>query len=284
MFHGVGDSSLPVTSFEDILDMLARNFRFGTLEDLLASRHGHNRPMVCLTFDDGLRNNHTHAYPVLRQRSIPATFYVCPALIEAGSWLWTHEMRERLRTLGERQLAELSRELLQAELGREQMISVMKGLGVSARLRVEEQIRLATPGFVPDQAQRLAFDLMNWDELRQLDPGLITIGSHTMTHAMLDSVTPEEAEHEVVTSRKVLETKLDREVSHFCYPAGQVGPVAEALVRRTYRTATLTARGSTPRETMDPYRLPRLSGTACRDRTVWALFRAPKTMSIPGTT
>lgn len=65
MFHGVGDSSLPVASFEDILDMLARNFRFGTLEDLLATRRGHSRPMVCLTFDDGLRNNHTHAYPIL---------------------------------------------------------------------------------------------------------------------------------------------------------------------------------------------------------------------------
>ena len=284
MFHGVGDTNLPVASFEDILDMLATSFRFGSVEALLANRRGHNRPMVYLTFDDGLRNNYTHAYPVLRERSIPAMFYVCPALIEAGAWLWTHEMRERLRTLGERQLAELSRAVLEVKLGREQIIDVMKGLGMDARRRVEERIRLATPGFIPDSAQRQAFDLMSWDELRQLDPGVITIGSHSMTHAMLDSVTPEEAEYEVVTSRKVLETKLDREVVHFCYPAGQVGPVAEALVRRTYRTATLTARGSAPREMIDPYRLPRLSGTACRDLTVWALVRAPKTMSIPGPT
>src|SRR5262245_5253266 len=39
--------------------------------------------------DDGLRNNIVVAYPLLRALCIPATFFVCPGLIEERRWLWT---------------------------------------------------------------------------------------------------------------------------------------------------------------------------------------------------
>ena len=281
MLHGVGDAHFPAASFARLLDSLGKHFRFCAMDELLAGRIESEQPSIWLTFDDGLRNHLTCAYEILQQRSVPATFYVCPELIETGSWLWTHEMRERLRSLEPGRMARLSLELLGSELGHEDTITLMKGLPISARKELERRIQAATPDFRPDSAQRNAFDLMNWDELRQLDPALITIGSHSMSHAMLDSVTPEEAEYEIVHSRYVLETKLDREVVHFCYPAGQFGPMAESLVRTTYRTATITQSAPLDKNIPDPHRLPRFAASTCAAKTMWSLVRSPQAPRIP---
>lgn len=281
MLHGVGDSHFSAASFARLLDTLGKHFRFRAMDELLAGRIDGEQPSIWLTFDDGLRNHLTCAYKFLQQRSVPATFYVCPELIETGSWLWTHEMRERLRSLEPERMGRLSLELLKTELGYEDTITLMKGLASPKRKELERRIQAATPDFRPDSAQRVAFDLMSWDELRQLDPGLITIGSHSMSHAMLDSVTPEEAEYEIVHSRHVLETKLDRQVVHFCYPAGQFGPMAESFVRATYRTATITLPALLDRNIPDPHRLPRLPASACAAQTMWSLLRSPQAPRIP---
>ena len=82
----------------------------------------------------------------------------------------------------------------------------------------------------------------------------------------------------------LIETELDREIVHFCYPAGRCGPLAEALARETYRSATMTVVGSLPRGPVDRYHLPRMSGQACRDTTLWALARAPRALAIPDAT
>ena len=259
MFHGVGDGIISVNAFRRLLIELGRTFEFLSLDRLTRGPRAEIRRGVFLTFDDGLRNNYEFAYPVLQQMGIPATFYVCPGLIEAGSWLWTHEVRERLRilTVGERN--DLAHEIGCTPSDPDSIVTHMKTLRLAARRSIEHSLRGATPEFQPDSAQRQRYDLMGWTDISQLDPQLITIGSHTMTHALLDSVTAEEAEYEVVTSRQTLEARLDREVLHFCYPNGNLGPVAEMLVRENYSSATITRRGFFRRAPADLYRLPRVA-------------------------
>ena len=53
------------------------------------------------------------------------------------------------------------------------------------RLHVESRLQQATARFVPDDDDREAFDLAQWPELRSLDPAVLTIGSHSMTHPIL---------------------------------------------------------------------------------------------------
>src|SRR5207248_3345103 len=76
-------------------------FMFVPLAELAASigaaRLPGRRRRAAMVFDDGLRSNVRVAYPILRALGIPATFFVCPGLIEERRWLWTHEARRRLR-------------------------------------------------------------------------------------------------------------------------------------------------------------------------------------------
>lgn len=276
MFHHVGVADMPADAFAELLDTLGRWFHFGRMDDLSESSNSAwlRKPTVFMTFDDGLRNNFTVAYPELQKRSIPATFYVCPKLIDAKAWIWTHEMRARLSSLPIGSREQLSRDLFGSCLQSDEVISHMKKLPTATRQSLESKIRLATSAFKPTEEQAKAFDLMGWDDLAELDADLITIGSHSMTHTMLDSATAEEAEYEVAASRTALERELNREVVHFCYPAGRYGNAAEAVVGRIYLTAVSTEVGPLPSSgAINPHRLPRVPGCSDFGDMAWLLYR-----------
>ena len=215
------------------------------------------RPRVALTFDDGLRSNVEVAYPILRKLGLTATFFVCPGLIDAEQWLWNHEARERLRTLDAGSLAELA-DHLDAPAEIEAFVEWMKTLPISRRRQVEGAIRDATPRFAPTEAQRAEYDLASWQELKSLDPRVVTIGSHTMTHPILTSLTTEETDSEMRESRHALEKRMQREISIFCYPNGNLNDGALASARRYYRSAVTVEPGALGGE-VDPHLLPRFS-------------------------
>jgi len=119
-------------------------------------------------------------------------------------------------------------------------------------------LHLAAPGFAPTADEREAYDLADWKALRRLDPAIISIGSHSLTHPMLSGVPEAELETEVRDSRRQLERGLERPVDTFAYPNGDLDPAADACVRRHYRVA-LRASGGWVKRGVDPYRLPRIA-------------------------
>src|SRR5687767_9436601 len=237
------------------LRYLRRVFTFVPLAELAASigaaRLRGRRRRAGMVFDDGLRSNVRVAYPMLRSLGIPATFFVCPGLIDERRWLWTHEARRRLQVARPEVRHELARELgVSAEV--EEFVDWMKQLDFPRRTRVEAMLRQATAAFVASEADREAFDLAGWDELRLLDPSIVTVGSHSMTHPILPSMSAGEIEAELAQSRCKIEAKLGRAAEFFSYPNGDVDERTLAGVRRHYRAAVNS--GSTTRQ--DPHLMP----------------------------
>ena len=230
-------------------------FTFVPLAELAASFGAARLPgrqrRATIVFDDGLRSNVRVAYPLLRALGIPATFFVCPGLIEERRWLWTHEARRRLQFAAPRLRGELAREL-DAPAEVEAFVQWMKKLDFPRRMRVEAMLKHATAAFVPSEPDREAFDLAGWDELRQLDPAIVTIGSHTMTHPILPSMSAGEIEAELRDSRRMIEAKLAGPTEFFSYPNGDFDERTLAGVRRYYRAA-VTCNAKTR---VDPYRMP----------------------------
>ena len=73
------------------IDLLrAAGFRFVTMAALARMTDGGAPPpgYAAVTFDDGFRNNHTTALPILSERGIPATAYVTIGFIDGSSpWI-----------------------------------------------------------------------------------------------------------------------------------------------------------------------------------------------------
>jgi peptidoglycan/xylan/chitin deacetylase (PgdA/CDA1 family) len=254
MYHGTPRAD--AAALERQLRLVSLAFPVVPLEELANGKKS-TRPRVALTFDDGLRNNVEVAYPILRKLRLTATFFVCPGLIDGEQWLWNHEARQRLSTLDEAALGELAASV-GAPAQIEAFVEWMKSLAIARRREVEKEIRAATPAFSPSDAQRHEFDLADWHELKALDPRVVTIGSHTMTHPILTSLTREQTDAEMRESRFALEKRLEREVSLFCYPNGNLNDGALASARRYYRSA-VTVEPGTVDEDADLHQLPRFS-------------------------
>jgi peptidoglycan/xylan/chitin deacetylase (PgdA/CDA1 family) len=228
------------------------------------------RRRAAITFDDGLHSNVRVAYPILRTLGIPATFFVCPGLIEERRWLWTHEARRRLQFAGPQLRHELARELgTSAEV--DEFVQWMKQLDFPRRTRVEAMLRYATAAFVASEPDREAFDLAGWDELRLLDPSIVTVGSHTMTHPVLPSMSAGEIEAELSESRRMIEAKLARPADFFSYPDGGVDERTLAGVRRHYRAAV----NSRSRTRLDLHLMPNRHLPRGVLSLVWQLNHAP---------
>jgi peptidoglycan/xylan/chitin deacetylase (PgdA/CDA1 family) len=91
-----------------------------------------------------------------------------------------------------------------------------------------------------------------------VDTGLVTIGSHTHGHALLDRLDAAEAASELDRSRHLIGERLGVTAEHFAYPeAVLAAPDVEPLVRGRFRSAALGGNRPNPYGTADPHRLAR---------------------------
>lgn len=88
----------------------------------------------------------------------------------------------------------------------------------------------------PDQGTPLT-----WAALAEaVSTGLVVVGSHTHSHAVMDKLTPDEADEELRRSTGLIEDRLGVEARRFAYPKGVFGGEEnEAVVARYCRTAAL---------------------------------------------
>lgn len=259
MLHGTPRGR--AAALERLLRYMKRTFEVVALERLvrdIASGEPHRRRPLAITFDDGLRNNVEVAYPILRRLGLPATFFVCPQLVEERRWLWNHEARARLRFLRRP----------------EDWVEAMKLMPLEERRSEEAKLRAETRAWRPTEEERHAYDLATWEELRALDPHFVAIGSHTLTHPVLPSLPDAALERELGESRRMLEEKLGRPVASFAYPNGDYDARVLSGVQRHYGIAVTVERGFV-RAGADPLRLPRISASWSALRFALALHREP---------
>ena len=99
---------------------------------------------------------------------------------------------------------------------------------------------------------------MTWEQIQQLADEGFTIGSHTVTHLSLPTLSAANLATELTRSRQTLEETLGRPVVHFAYPSGAFDArVRAAAAQAGYATATTTRYGACL-PGADPLALPRL--------------------------
>lgn len=100
---------------------------------------------------------------------------------------------------------------------------------------------------------------LSWSAVRDMaSTGLMTFGSHTHGHLLLDRLPPAEAAGELDRARALIEDQVGAPAHHFAYPkAVAASPEVEPLVRERHRSAALGGNRPNPYGRTDVHRLAR---------------------------
>lgn len=273
--YDAGVWSATAEQFAAQLDLLEREH-----EVVPASEVGHHRERrgrrVAITFDDGYRDVHEIAWPLLRERGMPATVFVSSGLLDGLVAPWWDELAWLNGT------ARASREGLPPAPAHDW--TALPVYGELDPASVETLLdRLSAEHGRPRLAPAdTAGEWLRWDDVRDLHAGGIEIGAHTETHPVLSTLDADRQRAEVERSIERIADELGARPRLFAYPVGGRDCFDETS-RRVVREAGIELAfsfygGFGRRRAWDPFDVPRVS--VCRDHET-ALFRA--LMTMPGT-
>ncbi|MFF1273635.1 polysaccharide deacetylase family protein [Streptomyces marokkonensis] len=100
--------------------------------------------------------------------------------------------------------------------------------------------------------------MMTLDEAARLEEAGLEIGSHTVTHAQLDTLTERRLRAELLDSKAVLEDVLGHSVPHLAYPHGYNSPRVRAMAARAGYETAAAVRHALSSDRDERYRIARL--------------------------
>jgi len=225
------------TSFAAQLEILAREFHpisAAELRDWFGG-HGSLPPNpVLVTFDDGYRNNLTHAAPILLRYRIPAVIFVTSGYVGTKRILWPEELlqlvlawKSSMLPLPYGQCDVPSDQRLRERLA-VQVTEHAKILPSDQAMAYLQSLRAANESSSCQVENPLAF--LTWDEVRELARLGFEIGSHTIEHPILSRLSPECLAGELQESKFAIERETGRPCRFFAYPNGRAEDLTPDVV------------------------------------------------------
>ncbi len=231
---------MPTSKFAEQMEFLSENHEVVSMDglvDYLESEpdRDSNKFVVAVTFDDGYKDNLTHALPILEQYNIPATVYITTRFPEGDTWMWWNEIWDYLDNNDFLEVNDLNE-------GRTIRTPRQKIKCFNKLFDWILYVETITKSVARKQYSNLC---LNWEEIKILDQHpLVTIGAHTNSHPNLKKLTEQEAFAEMSYSKNLLEEKLKHSVEHFAYPFGTPNEADvrefELASRCGFRTAVTT--------------------------------------------
>jgi peptidoglycan/xylan/chitin deacetylase (PgdA/CDA1 family) len=201
---------------------------------------------LLVTFDDGYRDNHDVALPILLRHGVRATFFVATDFIERRRPFWWDRVAHLLKaTPRERVILEYPEHLeLAVQSPRARAVAVSCALRIvkdAPLLDVErfiEELQHAAGVAFGAEEERLLADatVMTWDHVVALHRAGMDVQSHTRTHRVLQTLDSRALADELLGSRRALEEVLGGPVRAISYPVGRPLRAAQG-VRQAVRTA-----------------------------------------------
>jgi peptidoglycan/xylan/chitin deacetylase (PgdA/CDA1 family) len=277
MYHGVVRRPLPIEdwcflseeAFAGHVDYLRRRFDVLPLESAFERLQAGTlrRPTVAITFDDGYRNNHEVAFPLLKTAGLPATIFLNAGLVGGDRTVWFCRLLEALiRTSradlwwrNERYLLDTPEARGRASARLQERLKPLAHPELLAALEeIEDRLQVTRdPAFDPSSP----FRIMDRAAVRAMaDSGLIAFGAHTESHAILAHLPEPDQRREIETSLREVAAMTGRPCSLFSFPNGRAEDYdgrALGILRECGVTAAVTSIEGPNRPGMPPLELRR---------------------------
>ncbi len=256
-------------SFDAQLRLLRHTFNILRLDkavDLLQQGRLPARALA-ITFDDGYKDNHDIALPILQRHGVAATFFVATGFMQDGA-MFNDIVIEAIRQTrcqsiclpwSDAEAFPLA-SMEQKRAAIEVILPIVKKQPPELRNQrvreLTEQLQVPPPVTL----------MMPPADVQALHRAGMEIGGHTVNHPILLSLSDAEASKEITVGKETLEALLQEPIRGFAYPNGRPGRDYDQrhpqLVRQAGFDYAVSTRWASCRGDTDRFELPRVAPSA----------------------
>lgn len=210
--------------------LTAAGYRFVALEELLSSGGRIPHKSVCLTMDDGYRDQAELLAPILLEFNTKTTFFIITDLVDGLDWPWDEKVAYLMSATKVKTLNGLERFGLPESLSmetplmrrslRRMLQQIGKELPASEVDVLIEALINATGVDLPAQPPK-GYQAITWDHARKLEAQGMHFAPHSCNHHITSRLTMAEAERQFSHSWQRLKEELVAPHKIYCYPTGR---------------------------------------------------------------
>jgi peptidoglycan/xylan/chitin deacetylase (PgdA/CDA1 family) len=219
---------MDVALFDKCISYISRHYEVMLLEDMVELPDLKTRNNIAtIVFDDGYKDNIEYAAPILAKYNCKASFYVVTDCIDKNIPTWTHILeysflhtnKSNINLIFDFLPLDLQIRELATEEKRIEYVKILKPfLKKVSHLERNLILKRVQETFTDVDLPRI---MMNWQDLLKLHEAGHYIGSHSVSHSMLGTMTDEsEIKKELLLSAQVIEKKLGYFPKTISYPVG----------------------------------------------------------------
>ena len=287
LYHSVGstgvfqDNVVREKVFREQIAFLRKKYMVVPLTEIMDHlQFGKRIPStwVAITFDDGYRDNVETALPILKEEGMMATFYPTVEVVENGEPFFYDMIHAIVQKSVKPEINvkikgwEKTFPLRNAQDKEDAILRIVLEIRKERpekRQEFVESLRgvCAVEGNIKDTLKGI---YMTKSHVIELEKNGMEVGSHTLTHPNLPTLTEDELRQEIEKSKRWLETVLRKSVKGFSYPFGKRhnfnDQVLSNVRKAGYAYAVSTEYGKV-HENTDLYELPRIgvrNASLCR--------------------
>ena len=221
--------AVSVSKFREQLIFLKKNYNLVSLDSFLDFNKD-NKPNICITFDDGYKDNLTYALPILKEFNVPATIYIITKFFKQGFNIWWFELEDYIWQNSKNIeftyngknyefTVKSTSEKLKCFSELKQIIRI---------LDKNEQNKFLSAVTKTEVRKQYQSQFLTREDLKLLSSNpLITIGAHSHSHLSLKNLKKDDCIEEIKTSKQILEDLVNHKINHFSYPYGTVNDAGE---------------------------------------------------------
>jgi peptidoglycan/xylan/chitin deacetylase (PgdA/CDA1 family) len=241
---------------------LKRHFNVIGAEELCALAAGERLPpnSVAITFDDGYLDCYTQALPILERHRCKAIFFVATSIVSERRVYWWDRIAYLVKQSPRESLRIRYPAPFNIDLGPdrtqavERLLRLVKSHQLTQPMDLErflDELAVAAGVLWSRDIERGFANrlIMTWDQVRALRRAGMDVQSHTRSHRVLQTLSPDELDEELSGSSADLARELGEPARMLAYPVGNpissTSPIRAALERSGYEVGLTNATGPT---------------------------------------
>lgn len=253
--------------FDKCIKYISSNYKVITIESLVDfSLLDSKINYATISFDDGYKDNIIYALPILEKYKVKASFYVVTDCIDKNIPTWTHILEYTFQNTKKSNI-NLQYVFLPEYLRVDKLNSVKERLEYVIKLKpfiktINHENRTLILNHISEHFNdvKLPELMMDWQDLNKLISNGHQIGSHTVSHCMLGTISDSNLqEKELLDSANIIFQKLRVFPTTISYPVGSYNATTIQISKRVgYKIGLAVKQDVYTPDKCDLFEIPRI--------------------------